>query len=60
MGQVIYEIKLHKTIAGGKYDLLIGMRDECEFHRNRIVELAIKKQRQMEPGWYKLGEVIVK
>lgn len=53
-------IALDKTLAEGKYDLLIGMRDECKFHRNKIVELAIKKNRQTEPGWYKLGEVIVK
>ena len=53
-------IVLDKTLAEGKYDLLIGMRDECEFHKNRIVELAIKKEREIEPGWYKLGEVIVK
>jgi hypothetical protein len=44
----------------GKCDILIGMRDECEFHKNRIIELAVKKERETEPGWYKLGEIIVK
>ena len=53
-------IALDKTLAEGKYDLLIGMRDDCEFHRSRIVELAIKKERETDPGWYKLGEVMVK
>jgi hypothetical protein len=44
----------------GKYDILIGMRDDCEFHKNRFIELAVKKERETEPGWYKLGEVMVK
>ncbi|MEP7110299.1 MAG: DUF4832 domain-containing protein [Ferruginibacter sp.] len=54
-----YVIKIDKTLDEGKYDLLINMRDECGFH-NRSIQLAIKKERETEPGWYKLGEVMVK
>jgi hypothetical protein len=53
-------INLDKNLSAGRYDILMGMRDECEFHHDRIVEFAIKKQRETEPGWYKLGEVMVK
>jgi hypothetical protein len=55
-----YPINLNKNLVAGKYDILIGMRDECAFHHNRIIELAIKKERETEPGWYKLGEEMVK
>jgi hypothetical protein len=55
-----YNINLDNNLIAGKCDILIGMRDECEFHRNRVIELAIKKERETEPGWYKLGEVMVK
>jgi hypothetical protein len=48
------------NLIQGKCDILIGMRDECEFHKGRFIELAIKKERETEPGWYKLGEVMVK
>lgn len=55
-----YAINLDENIIAGNYNILIGMRDDCEFHRSRIVELAIKKERETDPGWYKLGEVKVK
>lgn len=54
-----YPLQIDKNLKGGKYDLLISMRDDCGFH-NKPVDLAIKKEREKEPGWYKLGEVIVK
>jgi hypothetical protein len=52
-------ISLDKTLTEGKYDLLISMLDECGFH-NKSIQLALKKEREIEPGWYKLGEVMVK
>jgi hypothetical protein len=52
-------VQLDKDLAYGKYDLLIGMLDDCPFHHNRMIELAIRKEREHEPGWYKLGEVNV-
>lgn len=55
-----YAIIPDKNLVAGKYDILIGMRDGCEFHKNTIVELAVKKERETEPGWYKLGEIMVK
>lgn len=61
-GEIVAEqsvINLEKTLAEGKYDLLISMRDEDGFH-NKSIQLAIIKERETEPGWYKLGEVIVK
>jgi hypothetical protein len=48
------------TLIRGKYDILIGMQDDCDFHHNRIIELAIRKDRETESGWYKLGEIMVK
>ncbi|BBE16179.1 hypothetical protein AQPE_0316 [Aquipluma nitroreducens] len=54
-----YIINLNKNIAEGKYDLLIGMRDEYGYH-NKSIQLAIKKERETNQGWYKLGEVIIK
>jgi hypothetical protein len=53
-------INIDNSLIVGKCDILIGMRDECEFHHNRIIALAIKRERESEPGWYKLGEVMVK
>jgi hypothetical protein len=43
----------------GKCDILIGMRDTCDFHNGRIIELAVKGERETEPGWFKLGEIMV-
>jgi hypothetical protein len=54
-----YAVNIDKTFKEGKYDLLISMRDECGFH-NKYIQLALNKQRETEPGWYKLGEVMVK
>ena len=34
------------------------MFDGCGFHKKPI-ELALKKEREITPGWYKLGEVMV-
>jgi Domain of unknown function (DUF4832)/Beta-galactosidase len=48
------------SLIAGKYDILICMRDDCNFHHNRIIELAIKKERESGSGWYKLGEIMVK
>ena len=54
-----YAINLDKTLKEGKYDLMFSMLDACGFHKKRI-ELALKKEREIEPGWYILGEVNVK
>lgn len=54
-----YPLSINKDLKEGKYDLLISLRDDCGFH-NKPVDLAVKKEREKEPGWYKLGEVIVK
>jgi hypothetical protein len=52
-------INLDRNLPGGRYDVLINMRDECGFH-DRDIELALKKERETDPGWYKLGEVTAK
>jgi hypothetical protein len=52
-------VNLDKNLPEGRYDLLLNMKDECGFH-DRNIELALKKEREIFPGWYKLGEVIVK
>jgi hypothetical protein len=53
------EINADKITLKGKYDILIGMRDTCDFYNERFIELAVKKERETEPGWYKLGEIMV-
>jgi len=63
-GEIITEhclIKLIDSIAPGRYELLLGMRDQSDFRsKNRKIELAMKKERETEPGWYKLGEISVR
>jgi hypothetical protein len=51
-------LHLDETLAEGKYDLLISMRDDCGFH-HQFIQLPIIKARETEPGWYKLGEIMV-
>ncbi|WP_346319213.1 DUF4832 domain-containing protein [Chitinophaga sp. YIM B06452] len=53
-----YKIGIDKNLDTGRYDLLINMRDSCGFH-NRNIQLPIKKEREILPGWYKIGEVMV-
>jgi hypothetical protein len=43
----------------GKYDVLINLHHNDGFH-DRNVKLALKTEREVEEGWYKLGEIIVK
>ena len=54
-----YKLNIDKKLESGKYDLLINMHYENGFH-NRNIQLALKKERETEPGWYKLGEVSLK
>ena len=54
-----YNLNIDKNLASGKYDLLINMHYENGFH-NRNIQLALKEERETEPGWYKLGEVSLK
>jgi hypothetical protein len=61
-GEIVAEqsvLKIDPSIPAGKYDLLISMRDECGFH-NRSIQLALKKDREQEEGWFKLGEIMIK
>jgi hypothetical protein len=53
-----YVLNLDKTLARGEYELLIGLKDDCGFH-NRQIQLALKRERETEPGWYKLGEIFL-
>lgn len=53
-----YQLQLDPDLPGGWYDLLLNMRDDCGFH-NRNIQLAVKREREVFPGWYKLGEVMV-
>jgi hypothetical protein len=54
-----YKLELDQTLTAGLYDILLNMQDDCGFHK-RNIQLAVKKERETEPGWYKLGEVMVK
>ena len=54
-------LQLSGSIAAGEYDILVGMRDKSDFRtHNRIIELSIHKNREIELGWYKLGEIPVR
>ena len=53
-------INLDKNLEEGNYDLLINIRNTTEFNKNKNIELPLKKEREPEPGWYKLGEIWVK
>ena len=63
-GEIIAEhclLMLNDSVVAGQYELLLGMRDQLDFRsKNRNIELAIKKERETEPGWYKLGEISVR
>ena len=54
-----YQLNVDPSLSAGNYEISINLRDECGFH-NRSIELALKKEREVEPGWYKLGEITVK
>lgn len=54
------KINLDNNLREGKYDLLINLRNTTEFNRNRNIELPLKQEREVEPGWYKLGEIMVR
>jgi hypothetical protein len=61
-GEIVAEqspMKIDRAIPAGKYDILLNMKDDCGFH-NRNIQLALKKEREEVPGWYKMGEVTVK
>jgi hypothetical protein len=61
-GEIVAEQCAINTVSGilrGRCDILIGMNDTCDFHKGRSIELAFKKERETEPGWYKLGEILV-
>jgi hypothetical protein len=60
-------IHLDKNLKEGKYDLLVNLRSRAdgkwattEFNKNKNIELPIKNEREIAPGWYKLGEIWVK
>ena len=54
------QINLDKNLKEGKYDLLINLRNTTEFNKNKNIELPVKDEREITPGWYKLGEIWVK
>jgi hypothetical protein len=54
-----YKLLLDQALASGSYDLFLNMRDECGFHK-RNIQFALNRKRETEPGWYKLGEVMIK
>ncbi|MEO9003974.1 MAG: DUF4832 domain-containing protein, partial [Ginsengibacter sp.] len=53
-----YWLDLPEQQEAGRYDLLINMRDECGFHK-RDISLGLNAVREITPGWYKLGEIVV-
>lgn len=60
-GEIIaeqYAINTNNKLTAGKYDLLINLHYAGKFHP-RHLDLGLKKEREVLPGWYKLGEVNV-
>jgi len=53
-------ITLDKDMKEGNYDLLINLRNTTEFNKNKNIELPIQADREIDPGWYKLGEIRIK
>lgn len=54
-----YELDLPQTLPPGKYDIKIGLFDNCP-GENKPVQLALKPSRRSDDGFYKMGETIVK
>jgi hypothetical protein len=54
-----YHLAVNKVMKPGTYDILIGMKDNCAFHKGRAVELGILNSREKQPGFYSIGEIIV-
>jgi uncharacterized protein DUF4832 len=61
-GEIIaeqYSLIVSKSWKTGTYDMLIGMKDNCSFHKGRAVGLGMMKSRELQPGFYKVGEITV-
>jgi hypothetical protein len=54
-----YSLNPDPAMERGKYDVLINMHHSDGFHDSNI-GLALKKEREVEEGWYKLGEIMLK
>lgn len=53
------ELQLPAGLAPGKYDISIGLFDNCH-NENTAVRLALRPDRRSAEGYYKMGEIIVK
>jgi hypothetical protein len=54
-----YQLKLPAALLPGKYDIKIGLFDNCNAG-STPVRLALNPSRRSDDGFYKMGEIIVK
>jgi hypothetical protein len=54
-----YKLKMPTSLAGGKYDIKIGMFDKS-YGEEVPIQFAVKAERRSDDGYYKMGEIIVK
>lgn len=54
-----YNLNLPDALLSGKYDIKIGLFDECKGD-NVPIQLALNNTRKGADGYYKMGEIIVK
>lgn len=54
-----YTLNLPSSLNAGKYDIRIGLFDNCR-NKNVPLQLALKSERRSDDGYYKMGEIIVK
>jgi len=54
-----YMLKLPESLLPGKYDIKIGLFDNCR-QKEIPIQLALKESRRSDDGYYKMGEIIVR
>jgi hypothetical protein len=54
-----YKLKLDRSLPSGKYDIKIGLFDNCR-GKEIPIKLALKESRRSDDGYYKMGEIIVR
>ncbi len=54
-----YNLTISESIPAGKYEIKIGLFDNCQ-KKNIPIRLALKNERRSEDGYYKMGEIIIK
>lgn len=59
MLKLIFTLQLPASLPAGKYDIDIGLFDDCQ-KRNVPIQLVLDNSRRTDDGYYKMGEILVK